>query len=196
MRGGQRFHDYTPEIRPAEIPLPWQARHNDVNPLFVPSLVTRHLSLVTAFWRKRVGVEPTIRLAKSRIAGFEGRDSHRTIFASAQIIRGWLAFLKLLCVTSACGAPTAKDPCFSASLPLCLFASSPLWLLASLPAVSPPFLATSHSSLATAFMPSSPPPLSSAPIPAASDARTPQSTDAPSAPQLFRPPATPASSRA
>src|SRR5487761_298990 len=37
-------------------------------------------------WRKRVGVEPTIRLAKSRIAGFEGRDSHRTIFASAWII--------------------------------------------------------------------------------------------------------------
>src|SRR5487761_343539 len=37
-------------------------------------------------WRKRVGVEPTIRLAKSRIAGFEGRDSPRTLFASAGII--------------------------------------------------------------------------------------------------------------
>ena len=35
-----------------------------------------------------MGVEPTIRLAKSRIAGFEGRDSHRTIFASNGIIRG------------------------------------------------------------------------------------------------------------
>ena len=34
-------------------------------------------------WRKRVGVEPTTRLAKSRIAGFEGREGHRTPFASA-----------------------------------------------------------------------------------------------------------------
>jgi hypothetical protein len=33
-------------------------------------------------WRKRVGVEPTIRPAKGRIAGFEGRESHRTLFAS------------------------------------------------------------------------------------------------------------------
>jgi hypothetical protein len=33
-----------------------------------------------------VGVEPTIRSAKGRISGFEGRDSHRTIFASAWII--------------------------------------------------------------------------------------------------------------
>ena len=32
-------------------------------------------------WRKRVGVEPTTRLAKSRIAGFEGRGDHRTPFA-------------------------------------------------------------------------------------------------------------------
>jgi hypothetical protein len=29
-----------------------------------------------------VGVEPTIRLAKSRIAGFEDREGHRTPFAS------------------------------------------------------------------------------------------------------------------
>ena len=29
-----------------------------------------------------MGVEPTIRSAKGRISGFEGRDSHRTIFAS------------------------------------------------------------------------------------------------------------------
>ena len=34
-------------------------------------------------WRKRVGVEPTIRAAKDRIAGFEGREGHRTPFASA-----------------------------------------------------------------------------------------------------------------
>jgi Phage integrase family len=34
-------------------------------------------------WRKRVGVEPTIRPAKGRIAGFEGREDHRTLFASA-----------------------------------------------------------------------------------------------------------------
>jgi hypothetical protein len=37
-------------------------------------------------WRRRVGVEPTIRSAKGRIGGFEGRDSHRTIFASSWII--------------------------------------------------------------------------------------------------------------
>jgi len=29
-----------------------------------------------------VGVEPTIRPAKDRIAGFEGREDHRTPFAS------------------------------------------------------------------------------------------------------------------
>jgi len=34
-------------------------------------------------WRKRVRVELTTRLAKSRIAGFEGREGHRTLFASA-----------------------------------------------------------------------------------------------------------------
>ena len=33
-------------------------------------------------WRKRVGVEPTIRLAKSRINGFEGHEDHRAPFAS------------------------------------------------------------------------------------------------------------------
>ena len=37
-------------------------------------------------WRKRVGVEPTIRPAKDRIAGFEGREGHRTLFASERII--------------------------------------------------------------------------------------------------------------
>jgi len=37
-------------------------------------------------WRKRVGVEPTIRPAKDRIAGFEDRESHRTPFASAESI--------------------------------------------------------------------------------------------------------------
>src|SRR4030095_9264658 len=43
-------------------------------------------------WRKRVGVQPTTRLAKSRIAGFEGREDHRIPFASAKSIgvtRGW-----------------------------------------------------------------------------------------------------------
>jgi len=39
-------------------------------------------------WRKRVGVEPTIRPAKGRIAGFEGRGSHRTPFASGGSIAG------------------------------------------------------------------------------------------------------------
>jgi len=35
-----------------------------------------------------VGVEPTIRPAKDRIAGFEGRGSHRTPFASGESIAG------------------------------------------------------------------------------------------------------------
>jgi hypothetical protein len=39
-------------------------------------------------WRKRVGVEPTIRPAKGRITGFEGRERHRTLFASASSITG------------------------------------------------------------------------------------------------------------
>jgi len=53
-------------------------------------------------WRRRVGVEPTIRSAKGRIGGFEGRDSHRTIFASAWSIdhhdgsSGLLADLRFL----------------------------------------------------------------------------------------------------
>ncbi len=33
-----------------------------------------------------MGVEPTIRAAKDRIAGFEGREGHRTLFASTGII--------------------------------------------------------------------------------------------------------------
>jgi len=33
-----------------------------------------------------VGVEPTIRPAKDRITGFEGRESHRTLFASGNSI--------------------------------------------------------------------------------------------------------------
>src|SRR5713101_8133844 len=40
----------------------------------------------TRLWRKRVGVEPTIRPAKDRIAGFEGRGDHRTPFASGSSI--------------------------------------------------------------------------------------------------------------
>jgi hypothetical protein len=43
----------------------------------------RHLIYI---WRKRVGVEPTIRPAKGRIAGFEGREDHRTPFASVESI--------------------------------------------------------------------------------------------------------------
>src|SRR5712692_6976312 len=47
-----------------------------------------HCDLVNPkeIWRKRVGVEPTIRPAKGRIASFEGREGHRTLFASARII--------------------------------------------------------------------------------------------------------------
>jgi hypothetical protein len=43
-------------------------------------------------WRRRVGVEPTIRSAKGRIGGFEGRDSHRTIFASDVVM--YLSYVK------------------------------------------------------------------------------------------------------
>ena len=39
-------------------------------------------------WRKRVGIEPTIRPAKGRIAGFEGREDHQTLFASVEEYRG------------------------------------------------------------------------------------------------------------
>lgn len=52
----------------------------------LPPRFFRNFRQIKEVWRKRVGVEPTIRLARSRIAGFEGRDSHRTIFASARII--------------------------------------------------------------------------------------------------------------
>src|SRR2546427_3292827 len=37
-------------------------------------------------WRRRVVVETTIRPAKDRIAGFESRESHRTLFASGNSI--------------------------------------------------------------------------------------------------------------
>jgi hypothetical protein len=37
-------------------------------------------------WRRRVEVESTIRPAKGRIAGFEGREGHRTPFASTSRI--------------------------------------------------------------------------------------------------------------
>jgi GAF domain-containing protein len=44
-----------------------------------------------------VGVEPTTRLAKRRIAGFEDREGHRTPFASAacNTIAIWMLFDKL-----------------------------------------------------------------------------------------------------
>jgi hypothetical protein len=46
----------------------------------------RNFHQIKSIWRKRVGVEPTIRPAKDRIAGFEGRESHRTLFASGNSI--------------------------------------------------------------------------------------------------------------
>ena len=43
-----------------------------------------HISNVESIgWRRRVEVESTIRSAKGRIAGFEGREGHRTPFAPA-----------------------------------------------------------------------------------------------------------------
>ncbi len=35
-------------------------------------------------WRRRVEVESTTRSAKDRVAGFEGREGHRTPFAPIQ----------------------------------------------------------------------------------------------------------------
>ena len=54
----------------------------EVNRCFWASTPTKALESSSS-WRKRVGVEPTIRPAKGRITGFEGRESHRTLFASA-----------------------------------------------------------------------------------------------------------------
>jgi len=42
----------------------------------------------TGLWRRRVEVESTIRPAKDRIAGFEGRGDHRTPFAPGRSIAG------------------------------------------------------------------------------------------------------------
>ena len=49
------------------------------------SVFLRALLMELLIWRKRVGVEPTIRAAKDRIAGFEDRESHRTPFASVAV---------------------------------------------------------------------------------------------------------------
>ena len=49
--------------------------------LNAPSGRSNRLNL-KQIWRRRVGVEPTIHPAKGRIAGFEGREDHRTPCAS------------------------------------------------------------------------------------------------------------------
>src|SRR6267142_52873 len=82
----------------------WQRRGNQVEHGFRKRVIPLHESKKAAFrppfsvvipirvvdstrlWRKRVGVEPTIRPAKGRIAGFEGRAGHRTNFASRESI--------------------------------------------------------------------------------------------------------------
>jgi hypothetical protein len=46
----------------------------------------RCVLLILHIWRGRVEVESTIRPAKGRIAGFEGREGHRTPFAPARRI--------------------------------------------------------------------------------------------------------------
>src|SRR5271165_3394657 len=53
----------------------------------VQSYVQSLSRILLGLWRKRVGVEPTIRLAKSRITGFEGREDHRTLCASGKSIQ-------------------------------------------------------------------------------------------------------------
>jgi hypothetical protein len=50
--------------------------------LHEPDYVAEIRINIDELWRKRVGVESTIRPAKDRIAGFEGREGHRTPFAS------------------------------------------------------------------------------------------------------------------
>ena len=55
-------------------------------------------------WRRRVEVESTIRPAKDRIAGFEGRGDHRTPFAPGRSIAGsgdWFP-----CTEEDAGVPT------------------------------------------------------------------------------------------
>jgi hypothetical protein len=41
----------------------------------------KSIPIIGKMWRRRVEVESTIRPAKGRIAGFEGREGHRTPFA-------------------------------------------------------------------------------------------------------------------
>src|SRR5271169_982107 len=89
-----------------------------VQQIFVPAEAARWERLL---WRRRVGVEPTIRSAKERIAGFEGRESHRTLFASAgSIAEGadlpgtatafWAAY------DGTCGAGTRGDQACGAAV--------------------------------------------------------------------------------
>ena len=58
-----------------------------------------------------MGVEPTIRPAKDRIAGFEGRERHRTLFASANSIVSSLQTLKETsgALGSKCGGLLSAD---------------------------------------------------------------------------------------
>src|SRR5258708_14397936 len=58
------------------------------NPLLLPFAASLFCNIrqIIRIWRKRVGVEPTIRPTKDRITGFEGRESHRTLFASVSSI--------------------------------------------------------------------------------------------------------------
>ncbi len=48
-----------------------------------PSIPCRYLKPLNLkeMWRRRVEVESTTRSAKERVAGFEGREGHRTPFA-------------------------------------------------------------------------------------------------------------------
>ena len=64
-------------------------------------LVQRPLlsDFLSVSWRKRVRVELTTRLAKSRIAGFEGREGHRTPCASAIILQNSPRVRNFLCAT-------------------------------------------------------------------------------------------------
>ena len=60
-------------------------------------------------WRKRVGVEPTIRPAKDRIAGFEGREGHRTPFASTGIIEATCGGFQSFATALPSRAPTNSN---------------------------------------------------------------------------------------
>src|SRR5437879_2510261 len=63
-----------------KIPVQFESRTSGLAASFSLCLAAKTIES-TGLWRRRVEVESTIRPAKDRIAGFEGRGDHRTPFA-------------------------------------------------------------------------------------------------------------------